>query len=60
MLVLRFADVQRPAPLSLHSMCKAHYKCQVIIFIIIKNEIVLRNTINRQPAPIGRMIAVPP
>jgi len=34
MLVMRFADVQWPAPLSLHSMFKAHYKCQVIIIII--------------------------
>jgi len=30
-LVMRFADVQSPAPLSLHSMFKAQYKCQVII-----------------------------
>jgi len=34
MLVMRFADVQCPAPLSLHSMFKAQYKCQVIIIII--------------------------
>jgi len=32
MLVLRFADVQ--SPLSLDSMFKAQYKCQVIIIII--------------------------
>jgi len=30
---MRFADVQWPAPFSLHSMFKAHYKCQVIIII---------------------------
>jgi len=30
-----FADVQWPAPLSLHSISKAHYTCQVIIIIII-------------------------
>jgi len=35
MLLMRFADVQWPAPLSLHSMFKAQYKCQVIIIIII-------------------------
>jgi len=35
MLVMRFADVQWPAPLSLHAMFKAQYKCQVIIIIII-------------------------
>jgi len=34
MLVMRFADVQWPAPLSLQSMLKAQYKCQVIIIII--------------------------
>jgi len=34
MLVMRFADVQWPGPLSLHSMYKAQYKCQVIIIII--------------------------
>jgi len=34
MLVMRFANVQLPAPLSLHSMFKAHYKCLVIIIII--------------------------
>jgi len=33
MLVMRFADVQWP--LSLHSMFKAQYKCQVIIIVII-------------------------
>jgi len=37
---MRFADVQRPAPLSLHSMFKAHYKCQ-FINIIITGSIVL-------------------
>jgi len=35
MLVMRFADVQQPAPLSLHSMFKAQYKCQIIKYIII-------------------------
>jgi len=35
MLFMRFADVQWPAPLSLHRMFKAQYKCQVIIIIII-------------------------
>jgi len=36
MLVMRFADVQWPAPkLSLHSMFKAQYKCHDIIIIII-------------------------
>jgi len=35
MLVMRFADLQWPAPLSLHSMLEAHYKCQVIFIIII-------------------------
>jgi len=34
MLVMRFADVQWPGPLSLHSIFNAHYKCQVIIIII--------------------------
>jgi len=36
MLVMRFADVQGPAPLSLHGIFKAQYKCQVTIIIIIK------------------------
>jgi len=31
MLVMRFSGVQWPAPLSLHSMFKAQYQCQVII-----------------------------
>jgi len=39
MLVMRFADVQWPAPWSLHRMFKAHYKCQVIIIIITKRTI---------------------
>jgi len=30
---MRFADLQWTAPLSLHSMFKAQYKCQVIIII---------------------------
>jgi len=34
MLVMRFADAQGPAPLSLQSMFKAHFKCQVSIIII--------------------------
>jgi len=33
MVVMRFADVQWPAPMSLHSMFKAYYKCEVIIII---------------------------
>jgi len=33
MLVMPFADVQGLAPLSLQSISKAHYKCQVIIII---------------------------
>jgi len=37
MLVVSFAYVQRPAPLSLQTMFKAHYKYQVIIIIIMSN-----------------------
>jgi len=35
MLVMHFADVQGPAPLSLHSISKAHYKCQVINLLLL-------------------------
>jgi len=35
MLIMRFAHVQWLAPLSLHYMLTAHYKCQVIIIIMI-------------------------
>jgi len=45
MLVMRFADVHWPAPLSLHSMFKAQYKGQVIIIIIIIKD---RSTDNKE------------
>jgi len=44
MLVMRFADVQWPALLSLHSISKAHYKFQVIIITIHSNDLTI--TIN--------------
>jgi len=49
MLVMRFADVQWPAPLSFHSISKAHYKCQVIIIIIIINNIIITIIIIKGP-----------
>jgi len=42
MLVMLFADVQLPAPLSLHSMFKVQYKSQAIIIISAMNKVMMK------------------
>jgi len=54
MLVMRFADVQWPAPLSLHSMFKVRYKCMVIIIIILNSSSQKRRKWNHRQCKIEK------